>query len=464
MSEFRSTDRSRTSLWQLVAIVAVAACLGLAILEARAAVAFVVPGLVAIGGLGLLCYACRAPEHRTASRHVVIWASASLAAHLVIGAVITQSRISIEFFGGDARYYDTLANALAQHWNHAGLAPPLPAGKEGFIYVLGALYLVFGHFKVAGLIMNAALSAALVPLAFDTTRRLFGMEAARRVVPLVVLLPGFLIWTSQLLREAGILFFIALAANAAVRLTARFSVVPLLALAAAIAGLLSFRGNVGYIVAIAVFAGIVVGRRGIVSGIGTGATALALLAVLVFVVGVGYAGYRLSSDANLKQVNTARTELSTTAGSGFAPATDVSTPARALDYLPKGTIQFLLGPFPWQVNSSRQVLGFLEVLVLWALIPSFVRGLRSGWRIAGRRTAVLLLPALLLTVMLALLIGNFGTVTRERIQVVILLLPFVALGLAERPAFARFRRARYAHAPTRAPVLSAARSRATRLS
>jgi hypothetical protein len=45
-----------------------------------------------------------------------------------------------------------------------------------------------------------------------------------------------------------------------------------------------------------------------------------------------------------------------------------------------------------------------------------------------------LLPAIIISVELALVIGNFGTIVRERTQVVILLLPFIALGLAVRAA------------------------------
>jgi hypothetical protein len=45
---------------------------------------------------------------------------------------------------------------------------------------------------------------------------------------------------------------------------------------------------------------------------------------------------------------------------------------------------------------------------------------------------VLLLPAFTTSVLLALAIGNFGTLLRERTQVAVLLLPFICLGLAVR--------------------------------
>lgn len=41
----------------------------------------------------------------------------------------------------------------------------------------------------------------------------------------------------------------------------------------------------------------------------------------------------------------------------------------------------------------------------------------------------LIMPALGLTLMLSLVLGNFGIVLRERMQVFVLLVPFLALGL-----------------------------------
>jgi len=49
-----------------------------------------------------------------------------------------------------------------------------------------------------------------------------------------------------------------------------------------------------------------------------------------------------------------------------------------------------------------------------------------------RGIRILLLPTAATSCLLALAIGNFGTVVRERMQVVVLLIPFLAVGLAAR--------------------------------
>lgn len=69
-----------------------------------------------------------------------------------------------------------------------------------------------------------------------------------------------------------------------------------------------------------------------------------------------------------------------------------------------------------------------EAVTVWNLVPSFVRGLRRGWRRIKRRSALLLAPAAGITIVLTLLIGNVGTIVRERLQLVVLPLAFIGLG------------------------------------
>jgi hypothetical protein len=71
-------------------------------------------------------------------------------------------------------------------------------------------------------------------------------------------------------------------------------------------------------------------------------------------------------------------------------------------------------------------------VVWWALLPSLFVGLRTAWRRSGRTILVLIFPAAAVSAVLSLLVANYGTLVRARVQVVLLLVPFIALGLAER--------------------------------
>ena len=409
---------------------------GLLIVRLPVLIALVAPMTLAILILMALVHLLTGEEgeagHAT-RRRIWAWTFGSLLLHVAVGLLLFDLR-ETSLFPPDALKYDQGARQIVDHWTRELPYRSLASGKEGFFYLLAGLYRVLGPHPVAGVAVNAAMVAALVPLMTDATRRLFGIAAARFVAPLVVLLPGFVLWTSSLLREAGVCFLIALATNAAVRLTTRITPGALFTMTAGLALLFTFRGNVALLVAAGLVAGVAIGHRELVSGLSTGLGAMAILLLVVVVLGLGYSGYKVSVEADFEQVDAVRGALSSSAASGFTPEADVSTTGGALSYLPTGFVNFFLGPFPWQIQAAHQLIALPDLVLWWLLLPSLVRGVCVGTRRVGRRVTVLLIPALMTALMLSLLIGDFGTVLRERVQVVVLLVPFIALGLAQRGA------------------------------
>jgi capsular exopolysaccharide synthesis family protein len=411
-------------------LAASAAGAGLALVHVPLLIAIALPSL--IGVLILIVVVRRLAPTPEETQRLLRWTLGSFVAHLLLGLVMTKTRI-LFIAGSDTDTYHFGAISILDHWRHGLPLRELSSGKEGYFYVLAWLYRFVGPFEDAGLALNAVLAAALVPIVTDSTRRLFGNDAARYPAPLVTAVPAFLIWTSPLLREASILFLMALAVNAAMRLSERISVTAALMLSISLGTLFTFRANVALIVTGGLVVGIALGRRQLVGGLGAGISVLGLILTLVLGAGLGYSGYQASTSADLTKVQIARNDLSTSADSGFAPEADVGTTSRALTFLPLGLIAFLLGPFPWQLTSVRQVVLMPDTLIWWWLLPSLWRGLRIGYRTLGRRITVVVLPAALTSGVLAILIGNFGTILRERTMVVLLLVPLVALGLAHRP-------------------------------
>lgn len=405
---------------------AVAVLVGSAVVHAPWLYALVVPAVFSLGVLALVLQWCASGGDL--DRDVTRWTYGSYGLHLVVSLVIGASGTTVTFFGGDADTYHSYSVELARHWAEGTPMPRLPAGKEGFFYALARLYELIGPYRVAGLALTSLCSALIVPLMADATRRLFGPRAARASLPLLVLLPGFLVWTSQLLREAPIVAFLALGTCLAVRLSERFTPSQIVMLGLTIAVLFTLRANVAYVFGAGLLVGLVLGGRHLVAGVATAAAMAGLVAVIVLGGGLGESGYQRSATADLEQVNTVRSDLANRANSGVAPGADVSTTSGSLAYLPIGVPQLLLGPFPWQVGSVRQAFGLLEAMTVWWLVPSFWRGLRRSRRKAGRRVTLLIAPALGITVVLALLIGNIGTLVRERLQVLLLLVPLIALG------------------------------------
>jgi hypothetical protein len=427
---FAIVQRTRARSPEVAVSAGVAVAVGVALIATPGVTALAVPLVVGAGLVGVLLRVLEDPADAARNRWLRQISVAVLGAHLLIGLVVISSGALVQTLGGDAVAYHLGARAIVDHWR--GVADfdmnLLPAGKEGFFVGLAALYWVFGPFQVAGIAVNAALAAAAVPLVHDTTRRLLGREAAWVAVVMYAVLPGFLIWTSQLLREAAVVFLLAAAANAAVRLQARTTAGAMAALGGSLALLFTLRANVALLAAAGLIAGVAVSRREVLAGAATGAVVAGLLVLAVVVAGVGERGYELTTTADLKTVSEVRQALATTANSGIAPGADVSTPGDAIRFLPYGLAAFSLGPFPWTATNGRQLAGVLEALTLLVLLPSLVRGWLRAGDVIGRRRLVLGVPALVLAVGLALFVGNYGTVVRERLQVSILILPFVAYG------------------------------------
>jgi hypothetical protein len=97
-------------------------------------------------------------------------------------------------------------------------------------------------------------------------------------------------------------------------------------------------------------------------------------------------------------------------------------------------VSFLLGPFPWHITGARQLPFVPDMLAWWILLPSLWGGLRASRRLIGRRQLLIVFPVVGTVLFMGLALGNFGTVVRERLQVVVLVVPLIALGLAERKA------------------------------
>ena len=393
--------------------------------------AFVAPLLASVLLLFLLVR-WLAPGPAESSR-IMWWTMTAFVAHLAFGLVVAHAGgiISGLLEAPDAITYNIQARRLHQHWTGDFPLPWLPPGKEGYYYMLAGLYWLFGEHPIAALVVNAMLGAALVPIVSDTTHRLFGPAAASKVPPLVLLLPSMMLWLSQPIKEAPIVLLVALGANGATRLTERFTLLPLACVAVSMALLLTFRGHVALVIAGGLVAAIVCGRREVLGGLGAG-VAMASLVVILLSFGLGYSGFDAAVNADLDQANIVRRDLALSGRSGYDHNVDISTSGQALTYLPRGLLNFFLGPFPWQIRGIRQMPVVPDMLAWWALIPALWRGISEGWRRLNRRILVPLLPAFTAACLLSLAVGNFGTLVRERLQVIVLLVPVIAFGLTQR--------------------------------
>jgi len=153
---------------------------------------------------------------------------------------------------------------------------------------------------------------------------------------------------------------------------------------------------------------------------------LAALAVIVLMQ-QGVVGKRTTARMSLEGLSQTRQELAT-GGSAFHGQADVSTPAKALAFLPIGIVYFFFSPFPWEITSVLKLFSLPEMILIYALTPAAVRGIAYAARERLRDCFQVLMLTGLLTVSYSLGEGNVGTLYRHRAQVLGFYLMFAALG------------------------------------
>lgn len=354
-----------------------------------------------------------------AARHRVLAATiASLGIHLAVATAI-YARAGL--WAPDAMFYDRLGQAFAQVWFHGGNhIPQVTPGKEGLPSVLGVIYGLVGHYPFLGVILCVGMSAMLVPVIASTARCL-GISAPAAAW-LTALLPPLVLWGSLLLREAPSWLMLAVAVRALVGLSvgARRPVLHWVAIAVALLGLLSIRGT----------AAVLVGAAALITISLTGRQRVwpLLLGVIVALVAgaeVIQGAQQIVGGYDLETVNRQREALSRDARTSF----EVTTISGIGGLLLAGPVLLLrgaLGPLPWEMPVVGVLLS-VDALIWWTVLGLAV----AGWRAMPSRRAVLgiVLPAVALLLVLALTSGNYGTMTRLRTQVAVIVLPLAAAGL-----------------------------------
>jgi hypothetical protein len=149
---------------------------------------------------------------------------------------------------------------------------------------------------------------------------------------------------------------------------------------------------------------------------------------VVFLLQQGAVSKRAAGRMSLEAISEVRRDMAI-GSSAFHGNVDISTPGRALSFLPIGVAYFLFSPFPWEITSVLKLFSLPEMIFIYALTPAIFRGIRFGVRERFRDSLQVLLLTALLTVSYALGEGNVGTLYRHRAQVLGFYLMFAAVGL-----------------------------------
>ena len=362
---------------------------------------------------------------------------AALLVRMILGTGIFVFR-GQDFFGGDALTYDYYGFAQARGWAGdkyfqaiANKFVRLEGGGWGMVYMVGAIYQVVGRNMLAVQLVNAVFGAATAVLIFLCAHHVFkNVRVARLAGIAVAFYPSLVLWSSQGLKDGPVVFCLALAILATLKLGERLSLKYLVALVCALMSLLSLRFYVFYMLCAAIAGAFIIGMQEIT------ATSFArqLAAILLIGLALTYFGVTRSASVqfeeygNLERVQRSRLDLARSAESGFGRDVDVSTTSGALSTIPMGILYLLFAPFPWQVVSLRQSITLPEMVIWWASFPMLVLGLWFAIKYRLRMISPILVFTIMLTLSYSVFQGNVGTAYRQRAQLLVFYFIFVAVG------------------------------------
>lgn len=362
---------------------------------------------------------------------------AALIARMVIAVIIFAFR-GQEFFGGDALTYDYFGNALMIGWGgdkfYQSIANQyIRAGLGsgwGMIYLVGAVYSVVGRNLLAMQLVNAVFGAATAVVIYLCAFHVFqNSRVARAAGIAVAFYPSLILWSAQGLKDGPIVFCLALAILATLKLGQKLTFKYILVLVLTLAALITLRFYVFYMICAAIGGAFLIGMQRVsaVSFVRQ-FTAMVVLGLALTYVGVTRsATTQFGVYGNLESLQRTRNDLARSE-SGFGRDVDVSSTSGALTTIPLGVVYLMFAPFPWQITSIRQSITLPEMVIWWACFPLLVLGLWYAIKYRLRMVSPILIFTVMLTLAYSVFQGNVGTAYRQRAQLLVFYFIFVAVG------------------------------------
>ena len=361
-----------------------------------------------------------------------------------------------DFFGGDAKTYNDLGYRLLESW--FGPVPDDIITERAMItsgpgwtmkYLVAVVYLFSGENILAGQSVCAVIGAATAPLTFFCTKKIFNNRRASILAALAIaLFPAFIIWTSQMIKDGLMVFFLVLTMTLVLRLQEKFDLMAFALLIFSLFAIITLRFYIFYMVIIAISSSFIIGMGATSQSIAKRLVVVCLLAFALAYIGIlRTASVQIEEYGNLERIQLSREDLSRS-GSGFGVGADVSTTDGAISVLPVGFVYLMLAPFPWQVRTLRAALTVPDILLWWSSIPFLIIGLAFTFKHRLKKAVPIMVFTILLTLSYSLFQGNVGTAYRQRIQIQVFLFIFIAVGLTivkerkENKAFQRKERMR----------------------
>jgi dolichyl-phosphate-mannose-protein mannosyltransferase len=374
----------------------------------------------------------------------------ALSLRWIVAFVIDYKHLQ-NFFGGDANTFDIVGNALSQAWSGIGsvettyMTSYIGAGRPGWgmFYFVASVYYLIGHSPLAVQLINCSFGAASCVAVYKIAQILYpSHRVARTAAILTAIAPSMILWSSQMLKDAPIVLCLCMCALYALKLRSEYRLKSVVVLVIFLCCLFALRNYAFYIMFLAIAGSLLFAARQF--------TPLRMIqgGVLVLIIGVALAYFGAASVSketfDLKRIQAAREWSAKEANSGFGGDVDISDPNAALSFMPIGVLYVLVAPFPWMINSVRQIITLPELIAWWALFPMLIKGYWFAVRHRLKTSFAICIFTIGLTLAYALYQSNVGTAYRHRAQLYVFFFVFISIGLDLRRAAKLERRKQFA--------------------
>lgn len=375
-------------------------------------------------------YAYRQEQHGWFLLKIFIF---GLLVRLIVGSLIFAN-YGQGFFGGDAFTYDFLGQVQMEAWGGDSYSKLFVGNRIsgwGMAYYVGSIYGVIGRNMLAIQFLNAVMGAITAVVIFICAQEVFtNTRVSKLAAASIAFYPSLILWSSQGLKDGPIVFFLAVAILATLKLGKKFTVKYVVVLICALVCLLSLRFYVFYMITTAVGGALVIGSRqfSVMSFVRQFAILVVLAIALAYLGVPKFASDQYETFGTLEKVERSRRDMARRGESGYGEDADVSTVDGVISNVPLGMLYLLFAPFPWQLASLRQSITLPEMIVWWLSFPMMIVGLWFSVRYRLRMIAPILIFTTLLSFMYSVFQGNVGTAYRQRSQLLVFYFIFVAVG------------------------------------
>lgn len=346
----------------------------------------------------------------------------------------------------DAAYYEEVGHSIATDWlagrPSSWLTHRWDTPHQPFLMVIAiaCFYVLTLGVRAAPIAITCyGFITAITPTVVYRIARLLGVSvrSSRNVTWFIVFSPAFMFFSGSLHKEGLVLLCLSLSVYHTMKLqqgwSARSCVIVFLCLLSMCFLRLYLAAVMGLVLPFSVMlakpklknenqkTAFVAGQVFVV-------LAFLLMLMLVGFVGEVYGVWPHDLDKGFEEMQESRMD-SARADSGYLPDADISTPLKALKFMPVGVFYFFTVPFPWDFGSLKQNIAIPESTLWLFLYPIVLVGIWRSLRRNFQGSVVILAGIISMACFYGVFMGNIGTAYRMRIQVWLLCVIFLGSGL-----------------------------------